>query len=118
VGIMPLPDTDWTRYKCGLKILQYMALGIPAVASPVGVNAEMIRTGENGFLAEADERWLDVLERLVTSRTLRQDIGRAGRRTIEDGYSIQQHVPKLIETLAEAVARTGGRKEAQKAQTI
>lgn len=87
VGIMPLPDDDYTRGKCGLKALQFMATGRPVVLSPVGMNSDLVSSGENGFLASRVDEWVDVLERLASSRELRQRLGRAGRETIESRYS-------------------------------
>jgi glycosyltransferase involved in cell wall biosynthesis len=109
VGIMPLEDTAWSRYKCGLKILQYMAIGIPAVASPVGVNSDIIRTGENGFLPESSSDWVQILQHLTSHQELRLRIGAAGRRTVEQSYSVESQLPRLVEVLAEAVSRTTGK---------
>ncbi len=88
IGVMPLEDTEWARGKCGLKLLQYMAVGIPAVASPVGVNGEIITNGDNGFLASTEQEWYDSLERLCRLPQLRRQIGQAGRRTVEARYSL------------------------------
>src|SRR5688572_24648311 len=88
IGIMPLPDTEWAKGKCGLKGLQYMALGIPTIMSPVGVNSEIIQDGENGFLASSDEEWVNKLSLLIESFELRKKIGDAGRKTVEEKYSI------------------------------
>ncbi len=89
IGVMPLPDDAWARGKCGFKGLQYMALGIPAVMSPVGVNNTIIRDGENGFLAASTEEWLEKLSQLIESKELRQRLGEAGRRTVEEQYSLR-----------------------------
>ena len=88
IGVMPLEDTEWARGKCGLKLLQYMAVGVPAVASPVGVNGEIITSGDNGFLASTEQEWYDSLERLCRLPHLRRQIGQAGRRTVETRYSL------------------------------
>lgn len=98
IGIMPLADSEWERYKCGLKLIQYLALGIPAVASPVGVNPQIIQTGENGFLADTAGEWETCLDRLITDSALRAHLGQAGRRTVESRYSVQVNAPRLIET--------------------
>ena len=82
VGLMPLPDTEWARGKCGLKGLQYMALGIPTLMSPVGVNSEIVRDGENGFLPRTEDEWVERLCQLVESASLRQRLGDAGRKTV------------------------------------
>jgi glycosyltransferase involved in cell wall biosynthesis len=89
IGIMPLPDDEWARGKCGLKGLQYMALEIPTVMSPVGVNGEIVRDGENGFLASSTEQWVETLSRLVESPDVRVAVGAAGRRTVEERYSVR-----------------------------
>ena len=102
VGLMPLVDNNWTRYKCGLKILQYMAAGIPAVASPVGVNAEIIQHGANGMLASAPEEWTACLANLLTDGNLRRKTAAAARRTVEAGYSLEVNAPKLEAALIQA----------------
>lgn len=103
IGIMPLEDDEWSRYKCGLKLLQYMALGIPAVASPVGVNAEIIDQGENGFCADSSEAWYTSLEQLLTSPELRKQIGLSGRKTVEEEFDAEGNSQRLIQFLEETV---------------
>jgi glycosyltransferase involved in cell wall biosynthesis len=88
IGIMPLPDDEWTKGKCGLKGLQYMAAGIPAVMSPVGVNTEIIRHGENGYLAAATEEWVEIISQLIESPELRKQIGDEARATVVSRYSV------------------------------
>jgi glycosyltransferase involved in cell wall biosynthesis len=97
IGIMPLPDDDWTRGKCGLKALQYMALGIPTICSPVGVNSEIIHDGVNGFLASTADEWIEKLTTLLHSAELRRRFGLAGRRTVEAKYSARSQVPRVLE---------------------
>jgi glycosyltransferase involved in cell wall biosynthesis len=105
IGIMPLDsENEWNIYKCGLKLLQYMAIGIPGVASPVGVNAEIVDHGRNGFLASNTDDWRDILLRLIQDPELRHSTGAEGRRTVEQRYSIQAHLPRLIESLQSAIA--------------
>lgn len=87
IGIMPVPDTPFARGKCGLKALQYMAVGRAAVVSPVGVNRDIVRHGENGLWATTTQEWLDALERLVTDAALRERLAVAGRRTVEGEFS-------------------------------
>lgn len=99
MGVMPLPDTEWTRGKCGFKILQYMAAGVPCVASPVGVNVDIIQTGVNGFLANSPAEWVDALTQLAQSATLRQQVGLAGRATVEADYALQKQTPRLLTIL-------------------
>lgn len=89
IGIMPLPDDEWARGKCGLKGLQYMALGIPTLMSPVGVNSEIIQHGENGFLPRSTEEWVEQVSRLVEDADLRARLGAAARRTVEERYSVK-----------------------------
>lgn len=103
VGLMPMPDTDWTRYKCGLKILQYMAAGVPAVASPVGVNSEIIHHGVNGWLATTPDEWLFVLRQLLSDPSRRDSVVPAARKTVAERYSVQSQLPRLIACL-EAVS--------------
>ena len=97
IGVMPLPDTEWTRGKCGLKLLQYMALGLPSVASPIGVNREIISDGENGFLATTQEEWRTILLRLCQDAELRLRIGQAARQTVETKYSLSIWGPRLAD---------------------
>jgi glycosyltransferase involved in cell wall biosynthesis len=103
IGIMPLPDEPWSRGKCGLKALQYMALGIPTVCSPVGVNSTLIRDGANGFLAATEEEWIAKLSRLLRSASLRECLGSAGRVTVEEEYSAHVHAPVVYRILASVV---------------
>jgi glycosyltransferase involved in cell wall biosynthesis len=102
IGIMPLPDEVWSRGKCGLKALQYMALGIPTVCSPVGVNSTIIKDGVNGYLADTPEDWIGVLKKLLHSGELRREIGLAGRKTVEDEYSARVIAPKVAEIFRSA----------------
>jgi glycosyltransferase involved in cell wall biosynthesis len=97
IGMMPLPDDDWSRGKCGLKALQYMALGIPTICSPVGVNSEIIQDGVNGFLASTADEWIEKLTTLLHSAELRKRFGWAGRRTVEAKYSARSQVPRVLE---------------------
>jgi glycosyltransferase involved in cell wall biosynthesis len=89
IGIMPLPDDEWTKGKCGLKGLSYMSLEIPAVMSSVGVNTEIIQDGVNGYLASTEEEWLEKLSKLIESPELRKQLGAAGRKTVVENYSVQ-----------------------------
>jgi len=98
-GIMPLPDDQWSRGKCGMKAIQYMALGIPTVVSPVGFNTELIRHDENGLLADSVDDWVTSLERLITDANLRRRLGEAGRRTVEAGYCATAQVPRVFEVI-------------------
>ncbi len=88
IGIMPLPDDEWARGKCGLKGLQYMALGIPTLMSPIGVNTDIICDGENGYLPGSEAEWVERLTQLVEDANLRRRIGNMGRQTVIDKYSV------------------------------
>jgi glycosyltransferase involved in cell wall biosynthesis len=97
IGVMPLPDDKWSKGKCGLKALQFMAMGIPTVCSPVGVNTDIIQDNQNGFLASAEDEWVDKLSRLLRSRELRERLGQAGRATVEQKYSAITQTPRVYE---------------------
>ena len=99
IGIMPLLDDPWTRGKCGLKALQYMALGIPAIASNVGANKEIIQNGKNGFLASNEKEWIYYLEKLIKNPKLREKLGKAGRKTVEKDYSLEKNARKLAKII-------------------
>lgn len=99
IGIMPLSDDEWTRGKGGYKLLQYMAMGIPCVASPVGINKELIRDGENGFLVTTGEEWFEKLSFLIENHDLRKKMGEKGRDFVTENYSFEIAVPKLIDAL-------------------
>jgi glycosyltransferase involved in cell wall biosynthesis len=90
VGISWLPDDSFTRGKCGLKILQYMAAGLPVVTNPVGVHPEMVIPGETGFLLSTPEEWAEAIAQLASDPALRQRMGQAGRRRVEQLYSVQR----------------------------
>jgi len=89
VGIMPLPDNLWEKGKCGYKLIQYMACGKPVIASPVGVNSEIVKHGTNGFLAHSRKEWLKALDLLYADHELRHKMGNAGREKVESAYCIQ-----------------------------
>ena len=88
IGIMPLPDDEWAKGKCGFKALQYMALEIPAVVSPVGVNPMIVEHGINGFLCATAEEWYEALANLIRNPDLRKRMGSAGRKKVIDNYSV------------------------------
>lgn len=93
IGIMPLPDDEWAKGKCGLKGLSYMACGVATVMSKVGINQEIISHGNNGFLAENDEQWFELLCRLIDDPQLRTSVGMEGRKTVEQKYSVKANKP-------------------------
>ncbi|WP_420581896.1 glycosyltransferase family 4 protein [Reichenbachiella sp.] len=99
IGIMPLPDDEWSKGKCGLKGLQYMALKIPTIMSPVGVNADIVNDGKNGFLASNTNEWVDKLSMLIESEELRLKLGQAGRNTVEKKYSVLANQSKYLELI-------------------
>ncbi|HWG45934.1 MAG TPA: glycosyltransferase family 4 protein [Gemmataceae bacterium] len=88
IGISWIPDDLWSRGKCGLKVLQYMAAGLPVVCNPIGVHGEMVRHGETGFLAETPAQWIEAIQRLAHDPALRRRMGCAGRQRVEDHYSV------------------------------
>jgi len=108
VGLMPLDDTPWARAKCAFKAIQYMALGIPAVVAPVGMNRDLVHDGENGLLAARPEDWVAAIDRLLEDSSLERRIGSAGRATVETGYAldvVSRRVVQALETVAVAQGR-------------
>ncbi|MCR9172986.1 MAG: glycosyltransferase family 4 protein [bacterium] len=96
IGVMPLEDSIWTKGKCGFKGLQYMSLEIPSVMSAVGVNTEIIENGTNGFLCENEEDWKRTLQELIQDIALRKSIGKAGRKTVKERYSVEANTQKYL----------------------
>ncbi len=103
IGIMSLPDDDWSKGKCGLKGLQYMALEIPTIMSPVGVNSDIIQDGVNGFLASTTDEWVAKLSLLIEDAELRKKLGKAGRRTVEEQYSVEANKEKWLEVFSSGI---------------
>lgn len=99
IGVMPLFDDDWAKGKCAFKILQYMAVGIPAAASSVGMNKEIIEDGKDGFLVKTKEEWVDRLSLLIENKDLREKMGRFGREKVERLYSVEINAQKFIDIL-------------------
>lgn len=95
IGIMPLVDSPWECGKCGYKLIQYMACGLPVVASTVGVNKQIVEHGLNGFLANNLNEWREAFEQLINDHRLRQRMGMYGRKKVEKWYSVQAQVPRL-----------------------
>jgi glycosyltransferase involved in cell wall biosynthesis len=105
IGLMPLPDDEWAKGKCGLKALQFMAMELPVVTSPVGVNTEIVQDGVNGFLARSDNEWFERLSALIESEERRREVGRAARVTVLERYSVvsqREHYLALLEGLLSA----------------
>lgn len=103
VGIMPLQNTPWEQGKCAYKLIQYMACGLPTVASPIGANMEVVRQGDTGLFADSSQAWVDALATLLTDEALRQRLGRAGRMRVVSKYTLQQIAPRLMRLLKKAV---------------
>lgn len=96
IGIMPLTDDLWAKGKCGFKALQYLSLGIPAVVSPVGVNSEIVEHGINGYLCSGENEWYEALATLISNVSLRIRMGKAGRRKIEEKYSVKANKENFL----------------------
>lgn len=98
IGIMPLPDTEWAKGKCGFKAIQYMSLGIPAVVSDVGVNATIVDDGQNGFVCRTDPEWRSALKTLLADQALRIAMGLNARQKIENYYSVNAQTAAFFAT--------------------
>lgn len=96
IGIMPLPDDEWSKGKCGFKVLQYMALKIPAVASNVGVNSKIIENGSTGFLCNTPQEWKFALTRLLSDPVLRRQMGEHGRKKVVEHYSVAANSDNFV----------------------
>lgn len=91
IGLMPLTEDSWSNGKCGFKALQYMALEIACIASPVGVNTTIISDGLNGFLCSSNAEWEQTLERLIQNTELRKKVGTIGRQTVVERFSVSSN---------------------------
>lgn len=100
VGIMPLPDNLWAWGKCGYKLIQYLASGVPVVASPVGLNLDIVREGKNGYFAATAEEWAEKLGILLSSPTLARELGEYGREDVERRYSLRAYAQGYLKVLA------------------
>ena len=96
IGLMPLTDDEWNKGKCGFKLIQYLALEIPAVSSPIGVNKIIIEEGINGFFSVTNEDWYKAIEQLLINPTLRKQMGTAGRKKIVDKYSLSSNATNFL----------------------
>jgi len=99
IGVYPLWNDDWSKGKCGFKAIQFMSVGVPVIASKVGVNRNIIQDGVNGFLAASEQEWCDKLALLLKNPDLRREMGLAGRKTVEERYSLDVNAPKLLQAL-------------------
>ena len=98
-GIMPLTSDEYQRYKCGCKLLQYMASGLPFVASPVGINVPFAEKGRGGFLAATEDEWSGAISRLMSDGRAFLEMGAAGRDYVVKEYSLRAWLPVLLELL-------------------
>ncbi len=104
IGIMPLSDDLWSRGKCGLKIVQYYGVGVPAVCTPVGMNRDIVENGVNGFWAQREEEWTSSLLKLMQDEELRKEMGRIGRKRVEEAYSLEVNAPRILDVLKKVSA--------------
>ena len=105
VGLYPLWDDGWAQGKCGFKAIEFMACGVPVIATAVGANRDIIQDGVNGYLASTEPEWVEKLKRLLLDADLRQRFGYAGRSTVEERYSLTAHALTLITALRETLGR-------------
>ena len=105
IGIMPLPNDEWVKGKCGLKGLSYMSLEVPTIMSAVGINTEIITDGINGYLANTDEEWVNKISQLIDSFELRRRLGIAGRKTVEEKYSFDSQKNNYLQSFNELLTR-------------
>jgi glycosyltransferase involved in cell wall biosynthesis len=103
VGIMPLSHTPWEEGKCGIKLIQYMACGLPVVGTPIGVNRDIIQHGVNGFQANNPDEWIEYLSILAEDPSLRQAMGEKGRAMVEANYCLAITAPKLGQLLKSCI---------------
>lgn len=101
IGIMPLSETCWERGKCGYKLIQYMACGLPVIGSPIGVNKKLVVNGVNGFLASDETEWEGYLGRLLSDKQLRDKMGLEGIKMVQEDYTLQQLLPRYLSVLKE-----------------
>jgi glycosyltransferase involved in cell wall biosynthesis len=115
IGVYPLWDDEWSRGKSGFKAIQFMACGVPVVASGVGVTREIVTHGENGFIASSEEEWVRLLSTLVADGALRRQFGDAGRRRVEERYSVRANAPVLLGALQTAMQAAAAQQQARPA---
>jgi glycosyltransferase involved in cell wall biosynthesis len=105
IGLMPLIDDPWSWGKCGLKIIQYQGVGVPVVCTPVGINKDLVEDGVSGFYAETPDEWEEKLSILIEDHTLRERMGREGRKRVLEGYTLQACAPRLLSILKKVMER-------------
>ena len=103
IGLMPLSDDPWSKGKCGLKIIQYLSVGVPVVCTPVGINSDIVKDGENGFWAMNHQEWVDRLSILIQNPELRYQMGLKGIETVEKEYSLTVTSEKFYQVLQSLV---------------
>lgn len=99
IGIAPLPDNAFTRGKCGLKVLQYMAAGLPVISSPTGVNKDMVEHNISGLLAANNQEWVDAIQQLAQDASLRSTMGEAGQKRCHEHFTLAATFQKMLATL-------------------
>jgi glycosyltransferase involved in cell wall biosynthesis len=108
IGVYPLPDEEWVLGKSGLKALQYMGVGVPVVASRIGAACDFIRDGVNGYLAGSIDEWIERLSRLIVDPSLRAKVGREGRATVEERFSVRVTAPIYLRIIDSVLDAGGG----------
>jgi glycosyltransferase involved in cell wall biosynthesis len=113
IGLMPLVDDPWSWGKCGLKIIQYQGVGVPVVCTPVGINKELVEDGANGFWAMTPEEWKEKLSLLIENPSLRERMGREGRKRVMRDYTYEACAPRLFSILTRMMEKPakGGKSE-------
>jgi len=104
IGIMPLPNDQWSQGKCGLKALQYMSVGKPVVCSPTEANCDIVEHVKTGFVVNSDDEWGEALSRLIEAPSLRHEMGQAGRARVEEHYSLKRWSPTFVSTIARSMS--------------
>ena len=99
IGVMPLPNTEFERGKGGFKLIQYMGVGVPVVCSPIGINLEIVQNGTNGYLAETKAEWFEKLSLLIEDENLRERLGRKGRESIRDKFTVEANAAKFVKII-------------------
>lgn len=103
IGVYPLPDDEWAKGKTGFKTIQFMAVGVPCVVSRVGANIQIVEDGKNGFLADTEEEWIQKLSKLIEDLEFRTKMGEAGRKTVEERFSLAHNAPVFHQVIMQAV---------------